>query len=101
MLYEVITDAVGIKKHMNLPFLQLTDHLRQSFIEERLADAMQHNPLQVRQLVGDHDHFFRQEIPIRLPAAAILDAGLAAQITAIRRFQIEGFRQVWFSYNFV
>src|SRR4029077_336704 len=59
-------NAIRVEKHIGTTLLEIANHQRQLFIEQRLSKSMQDNPIQSRELVNDLAKFFKAQITIIL-----------------------------------
>ena len=84
--------AVGVEQHIGAARLQIGDHRRQFGHHHRLADAVQHHPLDFGKLIDDAGEQLPAHVGGRLQLLIGARAGGAQQIAAVRRLQIEADR---------
>src|SRR2546427_9337910 len=71
----------------------MRDDFEDLHVEERLADTVQHDPIEDRELLRDGLDLLQREVGRRLEALEGADARLAFRIAAIGRLEIERPRQ--------
>ena len=86
--------AVGIEQNIGAAILQVPHHARQMLDQHRLADAMQHGALQLRNLIDDRGEQFPAHVGGRLELLIGARASRAQEIAAVGRLQIKADRLV-------
>src|SRR3989440_575622 len=83
---------IRVKEYINPACFEVTNHLRQVFIEQWFAQAVQHHALQLRKLIDDVAEVLEAQVAVIFPREQRARALLAQFVTSARRANHRSFR---------
>ncbi len=82
-------DRVGVEDGLQAAIGEPADHARELAVEQRLADPVQHDPLEAGALLDDVAQLVDAQVALGLVGSERQRAGLAQRVAAIRDLEVE------------